>query len=165
MQLNVTLSGGAELEKMLKGMEAKVARKLVKKTLRDAQKVIASRAKMNAASVVGGEMGSLIARNIIVRAAKKQKKGSYKMLSMTRPGIAEFFHTAKSGTKYFIPSAIEYGHALPYRGTRGQRKSGTKSSAGNVPAIPYMRPAFDTSRVAVLKVISEGIKQAVESKI
>jgi HK97 gp10 family phage protein len=161
MYFSITLTGGAELEKKLKELEPKVAKKLLRQTLRDGQKCIASKIKSNAKSTVQGEMGQLISKNVIVRAAKKQKKGSYRYLSMLRGGINDFIHVTKKGVRYYIPSAIEYGHALPYRSS-GSKKSNKNNTVKDVPAMPFMRPAFDSTKDNVVKIIEKGIRTAVE---
>jgi len=114
-----------------------VAKKIVRQAVRAAWKPLLDRAKENALSMVGGEMGRLLARHMTLRAFRRQKKGSYGVLVRIKPGIDEFVHISTTGRRAYIPAAIEYGHAFPYKGGKG--------SAKNVAARPFMRKALDVS--------------------
>lgn len=117
--------------------EKKVSKKIVRQGVREAWKPLRDRAKANARNNVGGKMGRLIASKIQLRAWRRQKRGQYAMMVRIKSGIDEFVHISKDGNRAYIPSAIEYGHAFPYRGGRGAGK--------DVAARPYMRPALDAS--------------------
>ncbi len=150
---SMELTGAAELEKKLATLEPKIGKKVMRQALRKGAKVIQQAQKAAAASNVGGEMGQLIAKNIIVRALKKKRKNQYGALSLIRPGVEELIHTSADGTRYFIPAAIEFGHAAPGAGGSG---------AKDVPAVPFARPGFDaTKKQAATTTISE-IRKGIE---
>ena len=145
--IEMTLEGGAALNKKLIGLEGKVAKKIAKKAVRDAAKVVLAPAKANAKSMVGGKMGQLISRALQLKVGKAKRRGHYFMRVQHNPKYNdEFVHqsegsasrpTGKRGfikaSRTYIPNAIEYGHAFP----------GQAGGAKSVAAIPYLRSAFD----------------------
>jgi len=119
------ITGLNELEQKLKKIEKIEAKKIIRKAVREAQKIDLAASKDNAKSMVGGEMGNKIASALKIKAVNKQRKGSYALQVAIDPTQAEeFVHNTKGGTRYYIPTAIEYGH----------RKKG----GGTVPSIPFM---------------------------
>ena len=144
----VRLKGFNELERKLVGLEKKVGKKIVRKATRKAAKPAADQAKHNALSMVGGNMGGAISKNIHIRAFRKQKKGQYGVSVKLKPGISEFIHIGKSGTRYYIPAAIEYGH-------------------DNAMGIPFMRMASDMTKHKRIKILglelAKGIKAVAKS--
>ena len=125
MQMQVTLEGGKQLEKKLLVLEQKTAKKVVRKATRAATKPVQKATKENATTMVGGDMGNLLKKHIVVRAFRKQKRGSYGLSVKLRPGVDEFDYVSKDGKRSYIPAAIEYGH-------------------DNAAAIPFMRKAADS---------------------
>lgn len=141
MQFGIELQGEKVLMRKLDRLEKTTAKKVVRSAARKGCAVLRKPIKANAKSMVGGEMGALIGKNIVTRAYKKQKKGSYALFTGMRPGVEEFVHIAKrskyKGGRTYIPIAIEYGH-------------------DNAAAIPFMRSAFDSKgEAAKQKTISE----------
>ena len=61
--MSIQLEGAKQLEKKLKSLGTKVAKKVVRKAVRKAAKPQQQATKANARSMVGGEMGALIAKN------------------------------------------------------------------------------------------------------
>lgn len=144
------VKGLADLDKKLGNMEKKVAKKIVRSAVRKAQNITKKKAKANAQSMVGGEMGQKIAGALKVKSVNKQKKGSYALQVAIDPTKAdEFVHYTKDGKRYYIPTAVEYGHK--------------KVGGGKVAPIGYMREASDaTEKQRVNTMISE-IKKGVDS--
>jgi len=149
MQFRIELEGARELQKKLDRLEKTAGKKIVRSATRKGSTVIRKATQSNAKSMVGGEMGTLIGKNVVTRAHKKQKKGSYALWTGTRPGVDEFVHIAKGKSKYkdkrtYIPAAIEYGH-------------------DNAAAIPFARSAVDSkgeqAKQTTIKEIDRGIKQ------
>jgi len=151
--ISMTIEGGAELERKLGAIESQTAKKIVRKAVREGLKPTHRAAKANAQSMVGGNMGALIAQNLQLRVMKKKRPNSYAMNVRPKPGVDEFVHIAKkskyAGGRTFIPAAIEYGH-------------------DNVPAIPFMRQAADKTlrwaHLIVAKVLKQGIEVVAKSK-
>lgn len=150
------LRGAKELEKKLSTLDRKVSRKVIRTAVRDAQKITLKAAKENAASMVGGSMGSLLKKSLNLRGFKRQKRGSYGMKIGLRPNDA-FLHQGEN--RCYIPFAIEYGHAAPGAGGSG---------AKDVAPIPFMRSAADRTakqkRDFFTKRVWSGIKAAMRGK-
>ena len=108
--MGAVLSGFEGLERKLLNLERKVGKGIVRKAVRKAAKPAFDQAKQNARNMVGGKMGGLLAKNLHIRAFKKQRRGQYGIAVKIKPGINEFIHIGKGGTRYYIPAAIEYGH-------------------------------------------------------
>lgn len=157
--IDVVLEGGKELERKLLALEKKTAKKVVRKAVREGLKPTHKAAKSNAKTMVGGNMGGLISKALVLRAFKKQKRGSYAMTVRTRSekegGPKEFVHITKDGKRQFIPAAIEWGHAKPGRG-------GKKGAPKDVPAIPFMRNASDANLKKGEKIFVREVKRGVE---
>ena len=158
--IEMTLEGGKQLEAKLLDLERKVAKKVVRSAVRAGSKPILAAAKANASAVVGGAMGAIISKSLQVRAAKKQRRGQYVVqIRHSEKANAELVDES-SGSRYYIPNAIEYGHASPGRG-------GGRNAPKDVPARPYMRPAFDTSKgqaqQALVAELASGIEREFNS--
>ncbi len=128
---------------MLLKLEKTTGRKIVRGALRKGSKVIQTAAKENARTMVGGEMGALIAKNIVVRALKKCRRGSF-VINVQIRAVDEFMHVTRTGKRYFIPAAIEAGH-------------------DNVAPVPFMRNAHavheHSARQVVVSEINKGIER------
>jgi len=143
------LEGGVELERKLLLLERKVGKRVVKKAVRAALKPMLTGSKANARSMIGGGMGSLIAKNIQLRAFKKQRKGSYGMSVKIKPDVEEFVYNSKDGKRSFIPAAIEYGHV-----SRG---------GGQVAAMPFMRQAAEAWKSVGLQIAAGELRRGIEA--
>ena len=152
--MRIVLQGSKELEEKLKSLDSKVAKKIVRQAVRDAAQIMQKEIQQNARSFVGGEMGSLMARKTVVRAFKKQRKGAYGVSTKFSADVPEFIGNTAEGKRYFIPIAIEYGHATP-----GLGGSGDKSVA----AIPFVRTAFDMKQDECLKTIENEVEDGIKS--
>ena len=161
--IEMNLEGGKELERMLLALETKVARKVVRKGVRKGLKPTLTAAKSNALSMMGSDpkdkdevsMRRLLNKNIVLRAAKKQRKGSYMMRVQLRPEVDEFVGFTKGshtdlrtrklvGTRHYIPAAIEYGH-------------------GNAAAVPFMRTAADANLKKAVPILRNEMVRGIEA--
>lgn len=151
---SMTLEGFDGLEKKLVKLGRKVSKPIVRTATRDAAKVTLVQVKANAKSMIGGNMGALIAKKAGVIVFKHQRKGSYGVQIGMKPNVPEFdywpagsksslFTKKVSGKKSYIPAALEYGH-------------------GNAKPIPYIRRAFDSSRSKAIKVLGIELKKGIE---
>ena len=143
------LEGLAEIERKLLSLEKKVGKKIVRKAVRAGAKPMLVAAKANANSMVGGSMGKLIARSLQTRAFKKQRRGQFGVATRLKSGVPEFVEESADGRSNYIPAAIEYGHI-----DRG---------GGFVPAIPYIRAAFDATKRASEKAVARTFKTEIEA--
>jgi len=141
--IDMTIQGDQQLERKLLSLERKVAKKVVRKAGRKALRPILSSAKQNAKTMVGGEMGTLLAAALILRAFRKQRKSSYGLNVRLKAAIQEFIHIAKDGTRYYIPAAIEYGH-------------------DSAAAIPFMRAAFEANRGKTIVIMKDEIWKGIK---
>jgi len=151
--VTMQLEGADNLERTLASLEKTVAKKLARKGVRAAAGVTLPVCKAMAASVVGGRMGSLLAAALEVRAAKKQRPGSYMMrVQHSAKHNETFVDVAADGTRNYIPNAIEYGHAGP----------GGGGGAKTVQPMPYMRPGLESTKLSaanrMIAVLWDGIK-------
>ena len=137
----VELKGFDELEKKLLRLETKTSKKIVRKALRSAAKVLLKEMKTNAKTMVGGNMGSLIAKHLKTRAPKRQRRGEYSVNDGIESSASELFvHVTKARKRHFIPSAIEFGH-------------------GKAKPIPSMKDAWDKKKKSVLQKLLEKIRE------
>lgn len=142
----ISLTGGRELEKKLQELTVKTQKKIVRKAVRAGVKLIQKQVKINARSMVGGEMGKEIARAIIVRAGRQRKKGYFNVATFVDGKKNDIFvDVSKKGKRNYIPAAIEYGH-------------------GNVSPIPFTRKAFETKRRSAVSALTRTIAVEIEKE-
>lgn len=158
--IGITLKGGKELERKLLALEKKVTKKIVRKAVRAGLKPTHKAAKSNAKSIVGRNMGRLIFKNLVLRAFKKQKRGSYgvtvRIKTESEGAPKEFISETKDGKRYFVPAAIEYGHGLPGEGGKGLK---------TVPEISFMRKAADQKLGKGEKIFAEETKKGIRAVV
>lgn len=163
MEYSIQITGAKEIEAKLKSIESKLARQIVKDALREGANHLLRAMKSNAAAMGQGEtgMGKRIANALMVRVWKKQYKGVYGMGIRLRrdpafigysEGSASSIKSKKliQGRRYFVPTAIEYGHAFPGRG-------GGKNAPKDVPAKSFARKAIDVNTSAIERIINRSI--------
>lgn len=160
MYMSIKVEGAKELEKTLMGMEPKIGQGIMRKALRKAAKVFQQKMKHNAAALDStgwdsdGVVSDSISDNIVVRAMRKRRH-SYGVMSMIDPKAPNLAVTTQDGKRYYIPTAIEYGHAFPGRG-------GGKNAPKDVPAKPFMRPAYDSEKGKAEKVLVNELRNGIE---
>jgi len=152
MNIGMTVTGAKELEAMLTRLERKETAKIVRKETRDSQKMI-MRPTVGSKSLgmVGGKMGTLIAKNLTIRAMTKMRRGSYGAKVIIKPNEA-FIHVSASGNRSYIPNAIEYGHAGP------DDAGGAKVAK----PIPFQRAAYEEKRRPLAEYFAKKVTRAIE---
>lgn len=151
----VLLQGGAELERRLKLLPVKVAKKVVRKALREAAKPIQKDAKARAPKLTGKG-----AKSIKVRAFKGRRKGS---IGVTVQSSAGDF----AGDEFYM-SMQEFGwKKVPtYRGANGRLYSKPRGSKPVTPIAGkrFMAKAFDAKKDDAVRtfatIAAAGIEQA-----
>ena len=139
------------LDRKLRGLPLKVATKVVRSAVRNAQKVFLAAVKLQTMRLPVslrrfGTMAGGIAGAWLIRPPRRQIPGSY-ALHVTMASLPQFFHrSARTGTVSYIPAAIEYGHGA------------TKDKA----ARPFARPAAEASRERVQKVLADELGRGIE---
>lgn len=145
MRAGFVIQGAKELERNLATLGPRVQKRVVRTAVRAAQGPLLKRAKANAVSNVGGAMGALVSKNIVRRAARRQRPGTYAIHVQLRSDVPEFRHTSRSGRETFIPSAIEYGHGM------------VKEQA----ARPFMRPAADSTKDEAKRILTRELRTGI----
>ena len=169
MEYTVQVTGAKEIAAKLKTLETKFAKQIVKDALREGANHLLANLKSNAGNMGKGltGMGKRIASALMVRAWKRQHRGIYGIGIRLRrdpafigysEGSASSIKSKKliQGSRYFIPTAIEYGHAFPGRG-------GGKHAPKDVPAKSFARKAIDTQTAAVERIINRSLSDQLNS--
>jgi len=149
MKVTFDIRGNKELMANLATLPQKMEKKVIAQAVRATQKIMVPVAQSNARTMLanskypdGRDMSELIAKNIVVRAAKKQKRGLYTINVMMRPKVGEFLWYPKgsssslsdketTGRGTYIPAAIEYGHM---------------AGSTYVPPVSFMRSAAESTK-------------------
>ena len=139
--INIHQSGAKQIEMQLSRIERNVAKKIVRKAVREGQKIITEKVKDLAPEDEGIMKGA-----IVTRAAKRQRRGSYSVLTVfDTKRYPSLIRTNKAGQRYFYPAAVECG-------TENQK------------ANPFMRLAVysaqDRAEREVIQILNDGILQA-----
>jgi len=143
MKTGFYIEGARELERNLLTLEKRLQKKVIRQAVRAGQKPLLNRAKANAKAISrAGKIGPLLAKNIVIKAPKKQKPGIYALHVQMRAGVPEFRHTTKEGKEHYIPAAIEYGHGAD------------KESA----ARPFLRPAADATKGETIRILTKQLR-------
>lgn len=152
--ISMNITGGRELERKLLNIERKVAKKIVRKAVRVAQKPTLLAAKASAKSMIRprvgeagelGAMGSLIANNLKI-ISPKQRRGSYRLsVGIDSKANDIFVDISKTGKRNYIPAAIEYGH--------GSNKEQC--------AIPFMRSADRSTKRAKVGMVTKELRRGI----
>ena len=141
MRMAFTIDGLDHIDQQLRTLPIKAQKKVVRTAVRAALKPMQTEARRNAVSMVGGEMGALLNKHIVIKAPKRQKiKGNYLLRDTLREGVEEFDHVSQEGKMSYIPSAIEYGH-------------------DSAQPIPFMRKASDSELRNAPAIFSEVVRK------
>ncbi len=169
------MTGVKEIMKMFEHLEKKEAATVARQSTQQANKDITlPQLQASASQVVGGTMGADISKSLKVRAMIMLRRGSYgskvlindddKFVYFTKGSssdISSKHFNKDSGKRYFIPTAIEFGHAYPGRG-------GKKNAHKDVQPKPFMRPVYEENRQSIanrtMELLRQGIEKFVESK-
>ena len=132
--IDANVTGHKEIQARLKAM-GKLGKKALKQATRKTQNIALQKARSNAASMVGGELGRNLKKDI------KVKRKTYKSGSIVREEIyikdnSEYIGISDSGNRSYIPWAVEYGHAAP-NDPKGHKVA---------KPIPFIRNAHETTR-------------------
>jgi hypothetical protein len=160
----IWIDGDKQVKDTLEALGKQVTKRLAGKAAKETmnQEPLQA-AKQNARSMVGGKMGDLLSRFLTVRVwGKRGKKGASVQIDETAndifveysSGSSSDINTKKtSGKRYYIPYAIEYGHAFPYKGGSGNK---------DVKPIPFMRTAFESSKGGIIGGFKKRIVDEIE---
>lgn len=141
--------------------ERKFAQDILKQAMRRGFATTLAMAKANAATFVGGNIGNRLAASLQIRVmpAKFRKRGEWGLVIQHKAGTPGFVYTTKkTSVRYYIPAAIEYGHAFPGRG-------GRKGAPKDVAPIRYMKPAFESTKNQAIATVTGEIKKGIEAAL
>ena len=122
----------ASVEKKLKELEPKIAKKIVRDSLKAGAKPVLAAAQAKVPVKSG-----LLRRNIKIRAGKRSRAG--------QSVVVGFKDGAFKGDAFY-GAFIEWGH-----------QAGKGANAKTVPAQPFLRPAIDEQEERAAKIIIDGI--------
>jgi HK97 gp10 family phage protein len=139
----IKLEGVAELHALLKGMDAKLAKKIYRTALREGAKEIQAEAVRNAPVDTG-----LTRDAIKVKARKRSRKNKGSVGVLVTVGEGDY----KGET--FYASFVEFGHF------QGSRKLGDERTF--VPPDPFMRRAFDSEKENAAQMVVAALQVGIE---
>ncbi len=150
------LDGFQELQRKLQKLPQKTEAKVIRQSLRKGAKLIQQQARKNAKTMIGGDLGKLTAKWLVVRAGKRQK-GVIKMMTAIKKGYESsglLVFNKGDGEGHFLPSVTEYGF----------KHFGGKQ----IPGKGWYRTAFETmgrkARTLIMKEMWEGIAAQAKNK-
>lgn len=139
----------------------------VKKSLGPAVKDGADLIRDDAKSRIHNISGQLSQGVISEVTWDKNKSKAFAGAGMDKRMNDQFVYITKAGARYYIPSAVEYGHRAPGQVVtieytkRGKRKKTKKQ----IKAHPFMRPAYKAKKKEVALVIENRIRQALKGAV
>ena len=167
--IRMQINNAQAVQNALNAFEKKISQKVVRQGVRAAWTPLLKRARANAQSMISGSEGKKIAKALKLKVFKKKAKGRYGMhVSISVYGGDVYYvggahslvnvSTGKPGKevgRYYIPAAIEFGHAFPGRGGTG---------AKDVPARPFMRKALDVTLPNAPKIFEKHLVHAIHEE-
>jgi len=150
------IDGLKELQRKLEKLPQKAEAKVIRQSLRKGSKIIKQKARTNAGTMIGGTLGKLTAKWLVVRAGKR-KKGVISIMTGFRKGYESsglLVFNKGDGERHFLPSVTEFGF----------KHFGGKTIAGK----GWYRSAFDSTaskaRTLIMKEMWEGISAQAKNK-
>lgn len=173
------ITGADNVIKNLQRLEDYTKNKMIVATAKQTnQEVFQPAVESNAKTMVGGDMGTLLANSVKVVTRKKRR--GVVGASVVIDSDNDFVHISKKGIRYYIPFAIEYGHATPFgselyknkisnepkkrRRNRAEIDAGLakKDASKEVKPIPFMRRAFESRKGWVLNYFNSILSQKIK---
>jgi hypothetical protein len=167
----ITYTGVRELEKKLKTLEPRIAKRVIAKALRAGGKIALSVTKartpvgdpsrrtrvFGSKTKVRSEIEKkpgYMKRSLKLRVPKKSALGTYAvMLRFDTARFPDLLTVSRAGKRYFYPAAVQYGH----------RASGRFAGGPNVRGNPFITDAFDSyearARSRIIRMIAVGIER------
>lgn len=165
----IKIEGISDIERAFKTLSGEMRQKIAQEAVAAAAPILVHKISENANSMVGGEMGGLIAQS--ATAVKMRNMSDAVGMKVQLKPDDRFIHVTKSGNRYFIPFAIEYGHYIARRGQGKMQYVGSygklarsieRAGGQKTSPVPYMRKAADEVETEVQSVITEVIENGIE---
>lgn len=169
IDLSIDFVSVRNLGKAFDALDAKVNKKIVKKSVRNGIKIVLAATRSNINNFLGhGAVQSVTEtfdfsvnrlREMMLRFLKigvwsrRYQKGGFGMnMGFHRDGNIHFVYHSEAGVRSYIPSAIEYGHSGPNR------------AGGSIVArpVPYMRKAFEETKGKVINTVIRDMWRGIE---
>jgi len=147
--IEIEIKGAAELERKLMQFGPKVAKKVVRSTMREGAKIVRQKTKQ-LAPVKSGDLK----KSIVTRTAKQnwRSRGTFALLQQLNTArYPKLIKHTKKGIRYFYPAAIEYGRAAS--GDAGGRKV--------VAAKSFIRQGFNETKDRATAKILTSMRQGI----
>lgn len=143
--MGIRIEGMKELEKTLREMATSTARRTVKRAMETALEPVASAAKAMAPKSDGSGKhmadGIAVGSKLTKRQAKEAKSGA----------VAQ-----RHIVQMYVGPRASHSHLIEF-GT-GPRHQKNGRFVGSMPPSPFMRPAWDANREAVLASLTEAVR-------
>jgi hypothetical protein len=169
--ISMQVDNARAVQNALNKFEDKISKKIVRDAIKTGMRPLLAEAKSNAKGLTGTRikgvkksqrMGSIIARSLTTQVIKSSSlrrtygRDAWGQRIWPKKGSDELFAVnSKSGKRYYIPAAIEYGHAFPGRGGSG---------AKDVPAKPFIRPAWERHKALIPRIFKQHIIRAIRQE-
>lgn len=136
MKRSVIITGVKEIDRKLRTLEPRIAKKHVRSSIRKGLKLIAAEVKTQAPVLYG-----ITKANVQTRAVKKRKRGQIELEVKIGGSDDRLYKSSAKGVKVFYPAIVEYKHN------------------------PFMRRSFtakgEPARQVTLTALLQGIMQEV----
>jgi HK97 gp10 family phage protein len=152
--VEVKISGLAEIQDKLEHLPIKASRKIMRRSLREAAQIwldeMKARVRRGPHHFKGGsDLFGVIAKTLSMRVSSRSDVSGSAVVGVPK--------------KVFWASFVEFGTKVRFRGKKsGGKRSG--ATTGQMPAFPFMRPAFEAKRQEVLDKFVADMKQSLEEE-
>ncbi len=162
LHIGMKTKGFEGLDAQLQALETKVAKGIIRTAVREGGKNTLKKVKANAQSMVGGNMGMLLAKHAKIIVFGHQRRGSYGIQIGMKPKVPEFDYYRKGSQtgvdfsgggkigkttgKSYIPAAIEYGH-------------------DNARPIPFIRSAWAATKDGDVKIMAKVLRREITKAV
>jgi hypothetical protein len=169
--ISMQIINAQAVQNALNKFEKKISKKIVRDAVRAGSKPLLTDVKSNAKSLTSTQIkgikksariGSIIARSLHLKVIKasvlrrKYGRDAWGQTIVPKKGSNDLFASiSKAGKRYYIPAAIEYGHAFPGRGGSG---------AKDVPAKKFIRPAWDKHKAKMPSIFKQHLIRAIREE-
>jgi len=140
---SIIITGIPQIDRRLKQLEPKIQKKVIRKSMRDGMKLVATEVKGQVPIETG-----LTKSNVLTRAVKKKKRGSIEIEVRIAGGNTGLVKTYGGDKRAFYPAIVEYGRQ-------------------GVAPNPFMRRSFaakgEAARQVTIQSILTGVEEAVRS--
>lgn len=156
MEFGTTLSGLDELKKVFELMPLEMEKSILRDASKEAMEPVLADAK-TACPVYQGPAGKDITPGAL--------RDSIRIKTRTRGGAGELVTSVVTGAgdftgDFFYGPMVELGHRIGHRLAKGEAET-----RGQVPAHPFIRPAWDKNKDAIPDRMAAAVRAGIESVV